>query len=62
MRARTILLSLAALVCFGAAYRFASHGFTLHDNKCIAFGFAAFVVASFILWFAFRISPPKRDV
>jgi len=59
MRARTVLLSLAALVCFAAAYRFASHGITLHDNRCVGYGCVAFAVAALLLWFAFRNRRPK---
>jgi len=62
MRARTVLLSLAALVCFAAAYRFASHGITRHDNWCIGLGSIAFAVAALLLWYAFRKRLPKRDL
>ena len=62
MRARTVILSLAALVCLAAAYRFASHGIPQHDNRCIAYASAAFAVAVLLLWAAFRKRLPKRDV
>jgi hypothetical protein len=62
MRAKTILLSLAALVFLAAGYRFASHGIAGHDNKCIAFGVVAFALAALLLWLAFRIRMPKRGV
>jgi hypothetical protein len=60
MRARTVLLSLVVIVCFAAAYRFASHGITLHDNFCIGLGSAATVVGALLLWAAFRTRRPKR--
>jgi hypothetical protein len=60
MRAKTILLSLAALVFLAAGYRFASHGITLHDNFCVGLGCAAFAVAALLLWFAFRTRRPTR--
>ena len=62
MRARTVFLSLAALVCLAAAYRFASHGIPQHDNRCIANATAAVAVAVHLLWAAFRRRSPKRDV
>ena len=58
--AGTVLLSLAAILCFAATYRFASHGITLHDNRCIALGCAAFVAAALLLWAAFRTARRKR--
>jgi protein-S-isoprenylcysteine O-methyltransferase Ste14 len=58
--ASTVLLSLAAIVFFAAAYRFASHGITLDDNWCIGFGSVAFAVGALLLWFAFRKQWPKR--
>ena len=61
MRARTILLSLAAVVCLAAAYRFTSHGITGHDNWCIGLGSVAFAVAVLLLWFAFRTRLPKGN-
>ena len=54
------MLALAALVCFAAAYRFASHGITGHDNRCIGLGCAAFAVAAVLLWSAFRTRRLKR--
>ena len=62
MRARTVILSLAALVCLAAAYRFASHGIPQHDNRCIAYASTAFAVAVLLSWAAFRRRLPKRDV
>ena len=56
----TILLALAAIACLAAAYRFASHGITLHDNFCIGLGSAATVVAALLLWAAFRTARRKR--
>jgi hypothetical protein len=50
---RTALLALAAIVCFAAAYRFGSHGFRLHDNKCIALSCIALAVGGILCWFAF---------
>jgi hypothetical protein len=52
--ARTVLLLLTAIVLIAAAYRFASHGISLHDNWCIGYGFIAFSIAALLLWFAFR--------
>ena len=54
MSAKTISLSIAALICFAAAYRFGSHGLRLHDDKCIALAVAAIAVAGVLLWLAFR--------
>ena len=53
MSAKTISLSIAALICFAAAYRFGSHGLRLHDNKCIGLAVAAIAVAVVLLWLAF---------
>ena len=50
---RTTLLMLAALICFGLAYRFGSHGIRLHDNLCIGLACAAVVVAIALLVGAF---------
>lgn len=50
---RTVLLALAAVVCFAAAYRFASHGIKLNDNKCLGLACIALVVGGVMLWFAF---------
>ena len=61
MRAKTVLLSLAAVVCFAASYRFTSHGIAGHDNRCIAFGSVAFALGALLLWFAFRTRLPKRN-
>jgi hypothetical protein len=54
MSVRSIILSIAALVCFAAAYRFGSHGLTLQDNWCVGLACSAFAVAVLLLWFAFR--------
>jgi uncharacterized membrane protein len=54
MPVRSIILSIAALVCFAAAYRFGSHGFTLQDGQCIALSGVATAVAVLLLWFAIR--------
>ena len=56
-----MLLLVAALVCFAAAYRFASHGITLHDNRCIGFSGVAVAVAVLVLWFAFRKKQSNRE-
>jgi hypothetical protein len=58
---RTVFLKIAALACFAAAYRFAAHGVTLHDNQCIGFAVVAVAVALLLLWFAFRKRPLKGD-
>jgi hypothetical protein len=60
MSARTLLLSIAAIVCFAAAYRFGSHGFTLHDNACIGLSAVAVAVGLILLGFAFRARRPGR--
>jgi hypothetical protein len=57
-KVRTAILSLVALVCFAAAYRFASHGIKLNDNKCIGLACIAVVVGGVLLWFAFA----NRDI
>jgi len=59
MSARTVVLSLAAAVCFAAAYRFGSHGLTLHDNKCVGLAVLAVAVGLVLLFFAFRKRRPK---
>jgi hypothetical protein len=61
MPIRMMLLSIAALACFAAAYRFASHGITLQDNRCIGFACVAVAVAIVLLWLAFRKKPSKGD-
>jgi hypothetical protein len=61
MRAKTILLSLAAVVCLAAAYRFTSHGIAGHDGRCIGLGSVALAVAALLLWFAFRTRLPKGN-
>ena len=58
--AATILLSLAAIFCFAAAYRFTSHGITLHDNRCIGFGCGAIVIGALLLWAAFRTARRRK--
>lgn len=60
MRIRTVLLALAAFVCFAAAYRFTSHGITLHDNRCIGFGCAAIVIGALLLWGALRTARRRK--
>jgi hypothetical protein len=59
MSARTILLSIAAVVCFAAAYRFGSHGLRLHDNQCVGLAVVAVAMGLILLWFAFRNRRPK---
>ena len=54
MPAKTVLLSIAAVVCFAAAYRFGSHGLRLHDNLCIGLAVAAVAAGLVLLWLAFR--------
>jgi hypothetical protein len=61
MPIRTIVLSLAALVCFAAAYRFGSHGIRLHDNLCIGLAGAALTVAVVLLGFAFRTARRQQS-
>ena len=56
----TLLLTLAALACLGLAYRFASHGITLHDNFCVGLACAAVAVAGLLLWGAFRVGRRRR--
>ena len=60
MSAKTISLSIAALICFAAAYRFGSHGLRGHDNLCIGLAVAAIVVAVVLLWLAFRKRPAEQ--
>jgi hypothetical protein len=55
-----IVLTLAALACIAAAYRFASHGIRLKDNFCIGLACAAVTVIILLLVFAFRKRSPKR--
>lgn len=62
MRVKTIVLSLAALVCLAAAYRFGSHGIMRHDSQCVAYGVIACAVAALPLWLASRIRRPKRGI
>ena len=59
MSAKKISLSIAAGVCFAAAYRFGSHGFRLNDNKCIGLAAVAVIVGLLLLWLGFRNSRPK---
>jgi len=59
MSIRTMLLKIAALACFAAAYRFAAHGITLHDNLCVGLAGVAVSAAILLLWFAFRKKPSK---
>jgi len=58
--ARKILFSIAAAVCFAAAYRFGSHGLTLHDNKCVGLAVVAVSVGLVLLWLGFRSRRPKH--
>jgi hypothetical protein len=57
MSAKKILLLIAAVVCFAAAYRFGSHGFSLNDNKCIGLAAVAVPVGLLLLWLGFRRRP-----
>jgi hypothetical protein len=59
MSARTVVLSVAAAVCFAAAYRFGSHGLTLHDNQCVGLAVVAVAIGLVLLFFAFRNKRPK---
>ena len=61
MSARTIFLSIAAVVCLAAAYRFGSHGLRLHDNLCLGLAVAAVATGLVLLWFAFGTRQPKRE-
>jgi len=61
MMARTIFLSIAAIVCFAAAYRFGSHGLRLHDNQCVGLAVIAVATGLVLLWFAFRRGRPKHE-
>lgn len=54
MTIKRSFLSIGALVCLAAAYRFASHGIPVHDNFCIGLACLAVAVAALLLWFAFR--------
>jgi hypothetical protein len=54
-------LTLVALGCFAAAYRFASHGIRSKDGLCIGLACAAVAVAFLLLWLAFRNKPRQRD-
>jgi len=49
MSARTIFLVIVEVVCFAAAYRFASHGIMLHDNLCIGLAVLAVAVGLILL-------------
>lgn len=60
MPVRTILFSVAAIVCFAAAYRFTSHGISGRDNFCIGLGAVACAVGSLLLWIALRQSRSSR--
>ena len=61
MPVRATLLTLAALVCFAAAYRFASHGIRGKDNFCIGLACIAAAVAVLLLGFAFLRRPRPRN-
>ena len=52
-KVRMVILAIFAIICFVAAYRFASHGIPAHDNKCIALACLAVAVGGASLWFAF---------
>jgi hypothetical protein len=54
MPVKAILLTLAAILCFAAAYRFGSHGLTLHDNRCVGYAAVASALGLVLVWFAFR--------
>jgi hypothetical protein len=54
MSIKNTLLTLAALVLLAAAYRFASHGIRLHDNRCIGFACIAVLLAVLALAWMFR--------
>ena len=55
------MLTVGALICFAAAYRFGSHGIRLKDNFCIGLAAAAVVVALLLLGFAFRKRQRQRN-
>ena len=61
MSAKTVLLSIAAVVCFAAAYRFGSHGIRLHDHLCVGLAVGAVAAGSVLLWLAFRCGRPKTE-
>ena len=58
---RAILLTPAAILCFAAAYRFASHGIRGKDSFCIGLACIALAVAVLLLLFAFRKARRQRD-
>jgi hypothetical protein len=60
MRAKTTLLTVAALLCFAVAYRFGSHGIRLKDNLCIGLACAAVAVGVGLLGWAFWPAKAER--
>ena len=54
MPARTLILSIAALICLAAAYRFGLHGLRGRDSVCIGLALGAIAAAVVLLWLAFR--------
>jgi hypothetical protein len=58
MPVKATLLTLAAILCFAAAYRFGSHGLRLHENQCVGYAVVAAVIGLVLLWFAFRNRRP----
>jgi hypothetical protein len=61
MNVKTILLSIAAIVFFAAAYRFGSHGFALHDYQCITFCGIAVGIGALLLCLAIRSARRKPE-
>ena len=61
MSTRTVFLSIAALVCLAAAYRFGSHGIRLQDNKCVGLAVIAAATGLILLRLAFRNRRPKHE-
>jgi hypothetical protein len=59
MSAKRILLSIGAVVCFAAAYRFGSHGFRLNDSKCVGLAALALIAGLLLLWLGLRNRRPK---
>jgi len=58
---RKALFVIVAALCFAAAYRFASHGIPVHDNKCIGLACAAVTIGILFLWLAFFKNRRQRD-
>src|SRR5262245_18113949 len=61
MRYLRVLLMLPSVVCFAAAYRFASHGISGQDAFCIGLAAAAVAVGSALLGVAFW-TPSQKAV